>query len=385
MGAGHDGGRRDEARDVGTDRMSGLSDAVVATIRDALVVLGPDLRVRATNPAFTRAFGVSDAAVHDRPLVGAAPGPWDHANVQDAFRDVLSGATEMRELDVAGVGPDGSDAWWRLRVRRLEAPPGGEPDLLLVVEDVTTERAATAEAEAYRIELERSNRDLQQFAYAASHDLQEPLRTIASFGSLLDRRYRNEMPEGAHEPLDFMVDAASRMQALVRDLLTFSRAGTRELRPETIALGDVLDEVIADLADALTRTGTTVTIADRPLPAVHADRGQVAHLLQNLLTNAAAYASTPDRPAHVTVSASEGPAGRVTVVVADDGPGVPEAHRERVFMLFERLHSQRHATGSGMGLPLCRRIVERHGGRIVVEDGPAGGATFRFDLPGGPS
>lgn len=241
-------------------------------------------------------------------------------------------------------------------------------------------RALAAQAESQRAaaELERSNRDLEQFAYAASHDLSEPLRTVSSFVGLLERRYRDRIDDDATLWIEHVVDGSKRMQALIDDLLRFSRVGREDGEVERVDLADVVDDVRALLGGLLHRRSATLEVGS-DLPPVHAHRGQLVLVLQNLVANGVKFAG--ERAPVVRVAAAVAEPGWVRVDVDDDGIGIAPEHRERVFAMFSRLHPRSQYEGTGIGLALCQRVVERHGGRIWVEDAPSGGARFSFTLP----
>lgn len=226
-----------------------------------------------------------------------------------------------------------------------------------------------------RAELERSNADLEQFAYVASHDLSEPLRTVAGFVQLLGKRYEGQLDTQADEFIGYALDGVGRMRQLIDDLLLFSRAGATELRPEPVPLGEVVDRVRSSLAANLEESGGRIEAGE--LPEVVADRAQVEQLLQNLISNGLKFHG--EEPPRVGVSAArEGASWRVEV--EDNGIGVEPQYAERIFKMFQRLHGRDAYAGTGIGLAVCKRIVERHGGRIWVESPPAGGARFCFTL-----
>jgi PAS domain S-box-containing protein len=225
-------------------------------------------------------------------------------------------------------------------------------------------------------ELRRSNEELERFAYVASHDLQEPLRTVASYVQLLSRRYRDRLDADAVDFIDFAVGGVRRMQLLIEDLLAFSRVGTRGAPLVPANLQEVFEGTLASLHAALQESNATVT-AD-PLPVVVADAGQVAQLLTNLIGNALKFRG--DLPPGVHVGAAQ--AGRMwTISVQDNGIGIAPEYFERIFVIFQRLHSREEYAGTGVGLAICKKIVERHGGRIWVESLPGQGARFSFTLP----
>lgn len=244
-------------------------------------------------------------------------------------------------------------------------------------EDVREEKdAALRRAHAAEAELKRSNKELEQFAYVASHDLNEPLRTVSGFVELLQRRYRGELDEQADEFIHYAVDGTKRMQRMLDDLLQLSRAGRGDLAPQPVDLGRLVGDVTAGLATAINAAGGTVR-ADG-LPVVHADPHALERILQNLVANAVKFVNG-EAPV-VAVSAERGPAEWI-VGVADNGIGVAPEQAERVFGMFQRLHGREEYAGSGIGLSICQVLVERHGGRIWVEPTPGGGATFKFTLP----
>lgn len=221
-------------------------------------------------------------------------------------------------------------------------------------------------------ELERSNAELESFAYAASHDLREPLRTIGGFAQLLSRRSHERLGPEGQVFVDYIQDGVGRLQSIVDDLLALSRADRAEGRRDVVELADVADHALQGLRPVLEESGAEVEVGR--LPRVVGDAGQLGQVLANLVANAVKFHG-PGRP-HVRVAAERAPEGWV-VSVTDDGPGIPAEDRERVFEMFHRLPSGDAAPGSGLGLAICKRIVEHHGGRIWVEPGP-GGAGSRF-------
>jgi light-regulated signal transduction histidine kinase (bacteriophytochrome) len=242
-----------------------------------------------------------------------------------------------------------------------------------------TERKRAEEALAQRAEeLARSNSDLEQFAYVASHDLQEPLRMVVSYLQLLERRYKGQLDERADRHIGYAVDGAKRMQRLINDLLTYSRVGRRG---DTQALTDaeqVLQHTLRDLGQVIEESGATVE--HDPLPVVHADPTQLGQLLHNLIANALRFRG--DAPPRVYVGARYAPdANEWVFEVNDNGIGIAPEYFDRIFIIFQRLHGRDEYPGTGIGLAICKKIVERHGGRIWVESEPGQGATFFFTLP----
>jgi PAS domain S-box-containing protein len=226
-------------------------------------------------------------------------------------------------------------------------------------------------------ELRRSNAELEQFAYIASHDLQEPLRMVASYTELLAQRYEGKLDARADKYIYYAVDGARRMQRLVADLLLYSRVGSQGKELVAVNSNDVLKRVITMLDDNIKSTSTTVEHGE--LPTVLADEGQLTQLLQNLIGNAIKFRSTAPPHVHVEATPQE---GRWLFRVCDNGIGIDMQYAERIFQMFQRLHERGKYDGSGIGLSIAKRIVERHGGRIWVESQPSMGTTFFFTLRG---
>ena len=228
-------------------------------------------------------------------------------------------------------------------------------------------------------ELRRSNEELERFAYVASHDLQEPLRTITSYVQLLARRYRDRLDGDATEFIDFAVAGAARMQRLIEDLLAFSRVGTHQQVTGDVDAETVLLEAIDDLRASITASEAAIT--HDPLPHVLADAAQIEQLFTNLIGNALKFRGTEPPLVHVDAERQ----GRLwRFAVRDNGVGIDTQYFERVFVIFQRLHGREQYEGTGVGLAVCKKIVERHGGRIWVESTPGRGSIFYFTLPAVP-
>jgi PAS domain S-box-containing protein len=253
-----------------------------------------------------------------------------------------------------------------------------------VITDISEERdvqavlqAKSAELEQAVSDLERSNAELEQFAYVASHDLQEPLRMVASYLQLLERRYGDTLEGDAREFIDYAVDGATRMKVLINALLEFSRVGTRGQPFEPVDLSSATADVLRRLRPAIEEHGAHVTC--ETLPTLQADPVQIAQLLQNLVANAIKYRgeATPE----IRISAEPYDATAWAISVSDNGIGIEPPYRDQVFEVFRRLHGRDEYPGTGIGLAICRKIVERHGGQIWIEGSPLGGSTFRFIIP----
>ena len=248
-------------------------------------------------------------------------------------------------------------------------------------ERIVAEVAALRDAERALLvqarELQRSNQELEQFAYVASHDLQEPLRKVASFTQMLERRYKGELDERADRYIAYAVDGAKRMQELINDLLEFSRVGRLDTTRERVDAGELVAQARARLGARLEESGGEV-VADG-LPTLSGDPGLLTAMFQNLISNAIKFRG--DEPPHVRIDA-ERDARFWRFTVTDNGIGVEDQYAERIFVIFQRLHTRDAYEGTGIGLAMCRKIVEFHGGRIWLAPGePGRGARFVFTLP----
>lgn len=267
---------------------------------------------------------------------------------------------------------------WRSGLAALLTALVVVPVLLVCGKRLVRDNQASAALEAANRELSRSNADLEQFAYVASHDLKEPLRNIASYVQLLQRRYQGKLDEDADAFIGYTVEGVRRMQVIINELLAYSRIGTGPLTTAPVQTGVLVSAVLGNLKAAISEAGAVVDVAG-PLPVVMGDSGQLASVFQNLLANALKYRRDDVRP-EVKVAVSD-MGGLWRFSIADNGIGIDPAYQQQIFELFKRLHSRDRYTGSGIGLAVCQRVVERHGGAIWVESIPGQGACFHFTLP----
>jgi signal transduction histidine kinase len=258
------------------------------------------------------------------------------------------------------------------------AETGAEIDAMRerIVEELAIVEAAREQLEAQASELTRSNAELEQFAYVASHDLQEPLRKVASFCQALQTRYGDQLDARGEQYIEFAVDGAKRMQVLINDLLAFSRVGRGGRELEAVALDDALDAACSTFADQLRDSGGRIEAGT--LPTVLGDRTQLVSLFQNLISNSLKFRG--EHPPVVRLAA-ERRDGTWELTCTDNGIGIEREYRDRIFMIFQRLHSRESYEGTGIGLALARKIVEYHGGAIWVDPDYSGGACFRFTFP----
>lgn len=331
----------------------------------------PDARIDAST-AMMRMFGVDALEQGLDGLSGAFDEPhW--ATLRDAFDRLIEEQLPYR-LELPYRRPDGSSGWLIARGSVMDASAP-----LYVVgafQDVSRMVEAHQQLERRSLELERSNEDLAQFAYAASHDLQEPLRAVSGCAQILRSRYGERLDPQGENLIEHIVDGADRMRNLVQDLLTYSRVGTVQRAHVPVALDEVILLAWEDLRARVAETGAALDAA--PLPVVVGDLSQLRQLFANLFSNALKYRS--ERPPRVGVRVGIR-GSEVDVDVSDNGIGIAPTYHERVFVLFERLHTRVEYPGTGIGLALCRRIAEKHGGtiRIVPRDGV--GTTVRVTLP----
>jgi signal transduction histidine kinase len=238
------------------------------------------------------------------------------------------------------------------------------------------EKKLRADHQQAQLELARSNRDLEQFAYVASHDLQEPLRMVATYTQLLAERYRGKLDENADKYIHYAVDGALRMQKLVQDLLAFSRVGRQGMAAHSTDCNVVLQAALLNLEAAMQESGTVVN--RDPLPVVMADAAQLALVFQNLIANAIKFRASVAPTIQVRTEATT---KEWIFSVEDNGIGIAPDQAENVFVIFRRLHTREEYSGNGIGLSICKKIIEHHGGRIWVESEPGHGSTFKFTLP----
>jgi PAS domain S-box-containing protein len=275
------------------------------------------------------------------------------------------------------AGADGNEQVLVASCLPLIEEDGDCGEVLLIAQDVTSERRAAAALEEYAAELARSNDELQQFAYVASHDLQEPLRSIVSFVQLLERRYRGQLGDDADEMIGYIVEGGSRMQDLINDLLAFSRVATRGQAFAALSLDEAVSDALLDLRCVVAEGGAEVRYGG--LPTVWGDRRQLVQVFENLISNAIKF-RRPDVQPEVTISAVRD-RRMWHVMVADNGIGIEPEYFERIFVIFQRLHTRDVYPGTGIGLAVVKKIVERHGGRVWIDSVPGEGSVFHLTLP----
>jgi len=302
-------------------------------------------------------------------------------DVTDAGRmRIRKGELDSARFEKRYIRADGAVVWADLAIALVRDPAGAPLYEVAIFDDITERKQQEAALRAAHEELKRSNAELEQFAYVASHDLQEPLRMVASYTQLLGRRYEEKFDKDAREFMSYIVDGASRMKQLIEDLLAYSRVGTKGHDFQPVAAEGALRRGLFNLRAAIEEAGAAVTFDS--LPTVHADEAQLAQLFQNLVGNALKFRSASVPRIHVQASERE---HEWQFEVRDNGIGIEPQYFERIFMVFQRLHNKGEYPGTGIGLAICKKVVERHGGRIWVESRPAQvpnqGSSFYFTLP----
>ncbi len=352
--------------------------AVAETANDAIISANQEGNVIHWNKGAERAFGYTSEEAVGKPLTLIMPEPFQATHLQGM--QLLYLTTEEAHLvgktvELAGRAKDGKEfpldlslACWKTREGTF---------FTAIIRDITERKRTEEHLAKTARELKRSNDELQQFAYVASHDLQEPLRMVASYTQLLAKRYQGRLDTDADEFIAYAVDGCSRMQALIQDLLAYSRAGTNGQDLRITSSENALQDAIANLRAAIEECGAVVT--HDSLPDIMADDTQLALVFQNLIGNAIKYRSA--EVPHVHVSATKNGGNEWTFLVRDNGLGIDPQYFERIFILFQRLHGREEFDGTGIGLAICKKVLERLGGRIWVESQPEKGSTFYFALP----
>ena len=345
--------------------------AIVNTIREPLLVLDQRFVIRFVNYAFERQLGLPAELVVGCSLWTLGERQWDHPGLRQLLEHVLPDRSRFDDFELAhDFGVLGRRVFL-LNASEIVLPASSERRILLAMEDVTERRRADEE-------IAERTRELERYATVASHDLQEPLRKIRTFGALLVEECADTLSESGRDYVARMSGAAARMQALIDDLLTLARTSTSATRTARIEIRAVVREALADLEVALAESGGAVELGD--LPAVYADPVQMRQLFQNLLANAVKF-RRPGVPPRIMVSARSAGSASVEVVVRDNGIGFEERHAEQIFGPFQRLHARHEYGGNGIGLAVCRRIVERHRGAIRAHSIVGEGSTFVVTLP----
>jgi len=357
-------------------QMEGRYRGLLEAAPDAMVVVNQSGEIVLLNVQAEKQFGYSRDELLGQKVKNIIPEGFAERLIADALRSVEDALAQQigTGIELVGQRKNGSEFPIEIMLSPLESAEG-----ILVtaaVRDITTRKKAEADLLNKVEELNRSNEELGQFAYIASHDLQEPLRMVASYTQLLSRRYKGKLDSDADKFIAFAVDGASRMQRLIQDLLAYSRVGTKGTDLIEISSEAALEQALLNLRGAILEKGALVT--HDSLPPVLADEMQLIQLFQNLVGNAIKYQSSAIPKVHI--SAAKNGVKKWTFSVKDNGLGIDSQYFEKIFGMFQRLHKRQEFAGTGIGLAICKKIVERHGGRISVKSQPGHGSTFCFAL-----
>ncbi len=364
---------------------------ISASANDAIVMLDDDERTSYWNAAAEKIFGYSkEEAVGKRLHTLIIPVVFRSRHLEGfkEFQITGKGPVIGKTVELTALRRNGEEFPIELSLSGVQIK--GKWNAIGIIRDITERKILNArllaEIEGRKKvqerlkqmvkELERSNAELQQFAYVASHDLQEPLRMVSSYTQLLGRRYKGKLDADADEFISYAVDGAARMQMLINDLLEYSRVGTKGKPFEMVNCLDVFDHAVSNLKMAIEESGAVITHDE--LPTVMADTLQFTQLFQNLLGNAIKFRSKGPPLIHISAVQKE---GEWVFSIRDNGIGIDPQYVDRIFVIFQRLHSKEEYPGSGIGLAICKKIVERHGGQIWVESEPGKGAAFYFTVP----
>ncbi|MDQ2826898.1 MAG: PAS domain S-box protein [Actinomycetota bacterium] len=336
-----------------------------------MAVVSPDDHFLEVNPSLCRMAGLGEEELLGRTLADLSH-PEDRETAAAARRGLLDGRRPSSTIETRLRRPDGRVVWALVGCSVVRDDHGRPSQLVAQVVDITEQKRAQRE-------LTRSNADLSTFAYLAAHELKSPLQAVSGFASLLDRVHGPSLDDQGREFVAWIIDGSTRMNALIEDLLTYCSVDAAEPVLAPVALDDVLGDALAQVGREPDGPAAAAAVTADPLPVVTADAFQFAQLFQNLLANAVKFVA-PGATSQVRLSAERTLDGW-TLTVADNGIGIDDAHRDRIFSMFERLHPRERYKGTGIGLAICKRIVERRGGVIWVEPNGGMGSRFRFTVP----
>lgn len=362
---------------------------IVHTVRQPLVLLDAELRVRAANPAFYRTFRLEPQDVTGQTIFALRPGESDHSALRTLLSEELPRAGVVEDYEIDGYFPSlGGHRVFLLNCRLLSRHADAERVSLLAIEDVTAQRIAAAAAASHtrmlgrsNVELRRSNDALAQFANVASHDLQEPLRKVRMYGEMVRQTAAPKLNVEERTLLDQAVAAATRAQRLIGDVLALARVSSREPSWTVVDLADIVRAVVQDLELQIRERQARVETGE--LPRIDGDAVPLRQLFQNLISNALKFAR-PDAPPVVRITAAQ---SRVDdepayeIAVRDNGIGFDEQHASAIFEPFHRLHPRGVYDGTGMGLAICHKVAEHHGGSISARSRLGQGSEFIVTLP----
>jgi PAS domain S-box-containing protein len=358
-------------------QMEGRYRGLLEAAPDAMVVVNAAGEIVLLNVQAEKQFGYSRNELVGQQVKNIIPEGFAERLIADGTRSAAEALAQQigTGIELIARRKDGSEFPIEIMLSPLESAEG------ILVTAAIRDISVRKESEQHLVktvgELKRSNDELQQFAYVSSHDLQEPLRMVASYTQLLGKRYKGRLDSDADEFITFAVDGCNRMQGLIQDLLAYSRAGTNGKELCEVSGEDALRGALTNLRITLEQSGAVVT--HDSLPALMTDETQLTQVFQNLVGNAIKYRGAEVPRVHV--SATKNGDSEWIFSVRDNGLGIAPQYFERIFILFQRLHGRNEFEGTGIGLAICKKILERLGGRIWVESQPEKGSTFHFALP----
>ncbi|MGA2293440.1 ATP-binding protein, partial [Bradyrhizobium sp.] len=347
---------------------------VVESSDDAIVTKTLDGVITGWNPAAERLFGFSAQEAIGKSIDIIVP-----AELRNEVRSILGRISRDEKIehhDTIRTGKDGRRIDVSLSISPVKSPTGKIVGAAKVARDITARKRDQEVLATRTRELQRSNADLEQFAYVASHDVQEPLRMVSIYTQLLAEHYEGKLDEKARKYMDYSLDGSRRMRELIKDLLAYSRIDAEARTPGPIRSEIVVKNVLEGLKIAIEESHAEIACGN--LPWVRADKAQLAQVFQNLVGNALKFRG--ERPPHIRIDAAQSN-GSWTFRVEDNGIGIDKVHSDLVFQVFQRLHGRDRYGGSGIGLAITKKIVERHGGRIWFESEPDKGSAFYFTMP----
>lgn len=366
-----------DRRDADLPRQA--AESLFEAAPDGLVVIDASGFIVVVNDQTEKLFGYAHDELLGVPVEVLLPESLREAHTRHRAEFIRAPSTRSMGvgLDLYGVRKDASRFPVDINLSSLHT----KHDTLVIasVRDVTGRKRAELLLEANRLELERSNLDLASFAYVASHDLQEPLRMVSSYVQLLADRYRGKLDADADDFIHFAVDGVQRMQTLIRNLLEYAQVGTSELALAAVDTTELFAETLSSLEPIISEKHAQISVG--PLPTVIADPTQLGQVFQNLISNALKFAK-PGVVPRIRLSAARG-ADNWRFSMEDNGIGIDAGYAERIFAPFKRLHGLGEYPGAGLGLSVCKRAVERRGGRIWIDAAPDGGSIFSFTIPDG--
>jgi PAS domain S-box-containing protein len=323
------------------------------------------------NPAFIEMLGFESLLDARRTNISEL---WSQPEARDRLKDLLARNGVVRDFEVEWQRRDGRTLWTSLSLRAMCDIRGTIDYFEGVAVDITERRRAHLELQQHRQELERSNEDLEHFAYVASHDLREPLRMVGGFAELFAQRYKGKLDNTADEFISYMIDGVRRMDSLITMLLQYSRAG-KDDNFGPVDMNSIMKRTLLNLGSVIEESSSQITCDT--LPLVNGDETALGNVMLNLISNGIKFRGEQQPKIHIS---AEDAGDKWVISVADNGIGFEPQFNEAVFTMFRRLHTQAEYPGSGIGLAICKRIIERHGGHIWVESQPGKGSVFHLSF-----